>query len=1044
MRRLRFVSRTILALAVGALGTTPAALYRSAEAQTSKPNILLFILDDVGIDQLTLFNNGGLLPPATPNINLIAGNGVRFSNVWAMPECSPSRAAIFTGRYPVHNGVEAALMENHLPQSYVSSFEATLPRVLTKAGYTNALFGKYHLGDEQDPAGTCAPSTRGWQTFSGAMTAGPPSIDKTAGGIDNTGSQVCGYFQTSNAGACYTVPNGVLTCGTIDGSNSDPNTTPARTCLQHGGIFVPNQACGVGAPLASNFNMTNGYYVWPRTTLSGVRDPLFAGSCPAVIDRTYLTEAQSNDGVSWWGQQSGPRMMTVSYNAIHTPIQKAPTTIVPDPTDNNAATCSSSQPARTELNNMLEGIDVEIGRTLAGLGLATMGPNGRVLTSLNLQNTVVVIIGDNGSQGPAVRIGSGFDPTRAKTTVYQTGVWVPLIIAGPVVSVPNREVSELVNAADLFQLFGDLAGVKVGEIVPPSHALDSMPLLPYLTNPATPPIRTLNFTQEGAAIFSPVPSERSWPCQVGNLCNDTLFNTKGFCEDNGGVWWGPGGAQQVNSCCAVQTATNTTLSIAPAHQLAVRNRNFKLVELQKPNCSAPVTDPSQKAFPWADYQMVTVQELYDIRSTQNNPNGVDFAQLNLAQSCAQGQDLTTCVPTSLDAANYRQLNAELQRIKNSATAQNACQAKGDGNLDMRVTQADVLGWQAFNGKGPSRYDINLDGQTDSADLAIIQANLGLDCLNACVRADLNRDGKIDASDVALLNAQRGTCSDAIFCSGDLNGDGVVNDSDAALMTNQLGVTCTASTNVLSAVLPASRSVRVANVASAFSTIINASTSTGSACKLSLDAAIPATFHYQTTNPATNALTGGPDTPVDIPAGGSQSFVFAVTPTGPFDSVDVPITAGCSNLGTAAIVTGLNTLLLSASASPVPDIVVIAASVDPGYVDLPGNNGNGAFAAAATNVGIGGALTVSADTGAATLPVTINVCQTNASAQCINPPIPAPTANVTINANDTPTFSVFVSGNGAVANDPAHNRVFLRFKDAGGVTRGATSVAVRTQ
>ena len=73
-----------------------------------------------------------------------------------------------------------------------------------------------------------------------------------------------------------------------------------------------------------------------------------------------------------------------------------------------------------------------------------------------------------------------------------------------------------------------------------------------------------------------------------------------------------------------------------------------------------------------------------------------------------------------------------------------------------------------------------------------------------------------------------------------------------------------------------------------------------------------------------------------------------------------------------------------------------------------------------------------------------MCQTNAQAQCTNPATPAASVNLTIAANATPTFSIFVHGSGTVANDPAANRVFVRFKDSGGVTRGSTSVAVRTQ
>src|SRR6185436_3854783 len=131
-----------------------------------------------------------------------------------------------------------------------------------------------------------------------------------------------------------------------------------------------------------------------------------------------------------------------------------------------------------------------------------------------------------------------------------------------------------------------------------------------------------------------------------------------------------------------------------------------------------------------------------------------------------------------------------------------------------------------------------------------------------------------------------------------------------------------------------------------------SATAGTNCGLGLGSSIPAAFKYQTTNPATNAVTGAVNTPAGIPANGAQSYVFAITATAAFAPTDVPITAGCSNSGPAPTVIGLNTLLLSASATPVPDIVALAASGDPGIVNIPGTTGSGAFAVATVNVGAG--------------------------------------------------------------------------------------------
>jgi len=252
-----------------------------------------------------------------------------------------------------------------------------------------------------------------------------------------------------------------------------------------------------------------------------------------------------------------------------------------------------------------------------------------------------------------------------------------------------------------------------------------------------------------------------------------------------------------------------------------------------------------------------------------------------------------------------------------------------------------------------------------------------------------------------------------------------------------------SIKLFASVLPASRSVQVGTPATAFATIINAGPGDGTTCSISPAASVPANFDYQTTNPATNAVTGTANTPVNIAQGAAQSFVIALTPTAPFGPTDLGFNFACANAAAAPQVAGLNSLLISGSASPVPDLVALAASDDPGFVDIPGNTGTGVFSVATVNLGTAASITVSGDTGAASLPVSITICQTDPkSGACLQPP--SATVTTSVAANATPTFGFFVAGSGPVADSPGANRVFARFKDSGGAVRGSTSVAVRTK
>jgi hypothetical protein len=247
-----------------------------------------------------------------------------------------------------------------------------------------------------------------------------------------------------------------------------------------------------------------------------------------------------------------------------------------------------------------------------------------------------------------------------------------------------------------------------------------------------------------------------------------------------------------------------------------------------------------------------------------------------------------------------------------------------------------------------------------------------------------------------------------------------------------------------AVLPSSRSVQTGAAATAFATLINGGSSAATGCSLAPLTDLPAGFSYQTTVPGTNALTGSPNTPVSIPAGAYQTFLFSITPNTTIAPIDAQIEFVCAGLPPAEVLPGIDTLLVSGSSTPVPDVVALVATpTRDGIIDIPGTSGANAFAVATVNLGAGDSITATPGTGAASLPVAVSICQTNpASGQCLGNAAASVTA--TIAANATPTFAIFVGGAGMVPFDPAGNRIFVQFTGSDGTVRGSTSVAVRTQ
>ena len=275
-------------------------------------------------------------------------------------------------------------------------------------------------------------------------------------------------------------------------------------------------------------------------------------------------------------------------------------------------------------------------------------------------------------------------------------------------------------------------------------------------------------------------------------------------------------------------------------------------------------------------------------------------------------------------------------------------------------------------------------------------------------------------------------------------DGTGNIYIADQGTNAVKEILATSPPLVASVLPGGRSVLLGNPATIFATMVNTGAGTFDGCQVALMPQAPEnlTLSYQTTDPATNAPTGTPNTPVSIPGGAPQSFLLVFSGTTAFSAPGMPLAFSCAGAAPATIIPGVDTVDLAMSPNPVPDIVALVATVgNTGIVQV--GSGGGAFAVASVNLGSSAAITVSVDTGAASLGVAPAICETNpGSGQCLA--APAASVSLTIAQNATPTFAVFVPASSQpIALAPASSRVFVRFKDAGGAARGSTSVAVES-
>jgi arylsulfatase A-like enzyme len=314
---------------------------------------------------------------------------MRFEDAWSMPLCSPTRAALQTGRYPRRTGYggndgDVGSSDVELDPNLVTLAEVV--ELSPYATYATSYVGKWHLAGWLSESSGLAPIVQGWDWWSGAM---------------------------ANLGAWV----------------------------------------GGGRPGDA------GYFHWQKIDTTGAM----------VETSAYATSDNVDDAIARVSAMPEPWLMQISFNAPHAPWDLPPADLHTD-------TDLTQQSSRTDLQRaMVEAIDTEMGRLFD-----SMPPDV-------LDRTTVFFLGDNGTPSGLLRY-DGLDSDRSKGTLFDGGVRVPFVVAGPLVGSPGSTTETLASVVDVYATVADIAGVnteQVGGALAPAApvVLDGYSLLSTLADP---------------------------------------------------------------------------------------------------------------------------------------------------------------------------------------------------------------------------------------------------------------------------------------------------------------------------------------------------------------------------------------------------------------------------------------------------------------------------------------------------------------------------------------------------------------------------------
>jgi arylsulfatase len=166
------MSKSLLAAAALLCLIPPATI-----AQDTQPNVVLVFMDNFGWGELGVYGGGIIRGAPTPRIDRLASEGMRLLNFNVEAQCTPSRAAILTGRYAIRTGNASIPIET--PVYGLTQWEYTLAEMFSDEGYATGMFGKWHLGHTEGRF----PTDQGFDEWYGI----PNSSDESAWPDDTLG-----------------------------------------------------------------------------------------------------------------------------------------------------------------------------------------------------------------------------------------------------------------------------------------------------------------------------------------------------------------------------------------------------------------------------------------------------------------------------------------------------------------------------------------------------------------------------------------------------------------------------------------------------------------------------------------------------------------------------------------------------------------------------------------------------------------------------------------------------------------------------------------